>query len=89
MLSNDDDPIAFVGGKDYLPLFGTLTASLRTRKVVVFNSRTQPDLPQGFELVRYRTTTRTTWHYECARIWPQVRSGFPRITASRHRSRLL
>ena len=67
MLSNDDDPIAFVGGKDYLPLFGTLTASLRARKVVFFNSRTQPDLPQGFELVRYRTTTRTNWHYECAR----------------------
>jgi hypothetical protein len=51
----------------YLPLFGTLTASLRARKVVFFNSRTQPDLPQGFELVRYRTTTRTNWHYECAR----------------------
>ena len=67
MLASDDDPIVFVGGKDYLPLFGTLTASLRARKVVFFNSRTEPDLPQGFELVRYRTTTRTNWHYECAR----------------------
>ena len=67
MLPDDDDPILFVGGKDYLSLFGRLTASLRARKVVFFNSRTEPDLPQGFELVRYRTTTRTNWHYECAR----------------------
>lgn len=67
MLPNDDDPIVFLGGKDYLPFFGTLTASLRAWKVVFFNSRTEPDLPRGFELVRYRTTTRTNWHYECER----------------------
>ncbi len=67
MLPDDDDPIVFVGGKDYLPLFRKLTTSLRAGKVVFFNSRTEPDLPQGFEVVRYRTTTRTNWHYECAR----------------------
>ena len=67
MLPDDDDPIVFVGGKDYLPLFGKLTAPLRARKVVFFNSQTEPDLPQGFEAIRYPTTTRTNWHYECAR----------------------
>ena len=67
MVPNDTEPIVFVGGKDYLPLFGTLTVSLRARKVAFFNSRAEPDLPQGFELVRYRTTTRTNSHYECAR----------------------
>jgi hypothetical protein len=66
MLPDDDDPIVFVGGKDYLPLFGKLTSALRARKVVFFNSRTEPDLPPGFESVRYRTSTRTNWHYECA-----------------------
>ena len=67
MLPDDDDPIVFVGGKDYLPLFGKLTAPQGARKVVFFNSRTEPDLPQGFKAIRYRTTTRTNWHYECAR----------------------
>jgi hypothetical protein len=67
MLPDDDDPIVFVGGKDYLPLFGKLSAPLRARKVVFFNSRTEPDLPQGFKAIRYTTATRTNWHYECAR----------------------
>ena len=62
-----DDPIVFVGGKDYLPLFGKLTVPLRARKVVFFNSQTEPDLPKAFKAIRYPTTTRTNWHYECAR----------------------
>jgi hypothetical protein len=67
MLPDDEGPIVFVGGKDYMPLFGKLTASLGARKLVFFNSRTPPDLPHGFEAIRYSTTTRTNWHYECAR----------------------
>ena len=67
MLSDDNDPIVFVGGKDYLPLFSNLTARLQAPKIVFFNSGKAPTLAEGFEVVRYPTTTRTNWHYECAR----------------------
>ena len=67
MLPDDDEPIVFVGGKDYLPLFRKLTAQLRASKIVFFNSGKEPNLAVGFEAIRYPTTTRTNWHYECAR----------------------
>lgn len=66
MMPDDGAPIAFVGGKEYLPLFCTLSGHLRCRKTVFFNSARQPQLPPGFEVWRYRTRTRTNWHYECA-----------------------
>lgn len=67
MLTDDNDPIVFVGGKDYLPLFSNLTARLHAPKIVFFNSGKEPNLAEGFEAIRYPTTTRTNWHYECAR----------------------
>jgi hypothetical protein len=67
MLSDDNDPIVFVGGKDYLPLFSNLTARLHAPKIVFYNSGEAPNLAEGFEAIRYPTTTRTNWHYECAR----------------------
>jgi hypothetical protein len=65
-MGDDGDESIFLGGKDYLPLFCRLTAVLRGRKTVFFNSSDRPVLPAGFTPVRYRTTTRTNWHYECA-----------------------
>jgi hypothetical protein len=67
LIRDDGGDIVFLGGKDYLPLFCKLTAALRGRKAVFFNSATRPDLPSGYSPVRYRTDTRTNWHYECAR----------------------
>ena len=67
MMPDDGEPIVFLGGKDYLPLFCSLTAGLRARKTVFFSQAQEPRLPAGFQAVRYRTTTRTNWHYECAR----------------------
>jgi hypothetical protein len=67
LLPDDGDQIVFLGGKDYLPLFCLLTARSLGRKTVFFNSSRATDLPDGFTAVRYRTTTRTNWHYECAR----------------------
>jgi hypothetical protein len=61
------EEIVFLGGKDYLPLFCRLTASLPVKKTVFFNSVDRPELPDGFSPLRFRTTTRTNWHYECAR----------------------
>jgi len=66
-IPDDGDQVVFLGGKGYLPLFCSLTAALKGAKTVFFNSAERPDLPEGFTPARYRTTTRTNWHYECAR----------------------
>jgi hypothetical protein len=66
-LPDDGSETVFLGGRDYLPLFCDLTAALRGRKIVFFNSAQLQDLPEGFTALRYRTNTRTNWHYECAR----------------------
>jgi hypothetical protein len=59
------DPILFFGGKDYLPLFCSLTRSCRGEKTIFYNSALRPDA-LGCNLKRYETRTRTNWHYECA-----------------------
>jgi hypothetical protein len=59
------EPIVFLGGKDYLGLFSSLTSTLRAERQVFYNSATTPSVP-GCRLQRYETTLRTNWHYECA-----------------------
>jgi len=63
--SDSTDGIVFLGGKDYLPLFCSLTKDLRCRRTVYYNSDTPPAAP-GCSLIRFNTKTRTNWHYECA-----------------------
>jgi hypothetical protein len=63
--ADTNEEILFLGGKDYLPLFTRLTATLKTTRTVFYNSATVPDT-NGCRLVRFATTTRTNWHYECA-----------------------
>ena len=58
-----NEPVAFFGGKDYLPLFCRLTANYSGRRIAVFNSATQPQA-HGVRFVRYHSRTRTNWHYE-------------------------
>jgi len=53
------------GGKDYLPLFGTLTAKIHSPKIVFYNSSNSPPV-NGCRLKRSAATRRTNWHYECA-----------------------
>lgn len=66
-LMDDDDEIAFLGGKSYLPLFHTLTKGMSGKKVVFYNSKTPPDLlSSNIELIKFETSTRINWHYECA-----------------------
>ena len=55
----------FLGGKDYVPLFQRLTDGV-ARRTVVFKSDTPPNTP-GCQLRPYSSTTRTNWHYECAK----------------------
>jgi len=65
MLTQDEqEPILFFGGKDYLPLFARLTDHVRSERIVFFNSARAPQVDGG-RAFRFRTTTRTNWHYEC------------------------
>ena len=59
------EPIVFFGGKDYVPLFCSVTESAKDQRFLFYNSVTEPDAP-GCTLKRFNTTTRTNWHYECA-----------------------
>lgn len=65
MLPDQTDEIIFFGGKDYLPLFCDLTRTVQGARTVFYNSRNLPQAP-GCRLVRFETTTRTNWHYQCA-----------------------
>lgn len=66
MLPDDtEEDIVFFGGRDYLPLFCSLTRGTRTKRTVFFNSAQRPEVT-GCTLKRFNTTTRTNWHYECA-----------------------
>ena len=59
------DPIVFLGGKDYLPLFCSLTTRSQAERLVYFTSSTQPDA-QGCRVEKFETPARTNWHYLCA-----------------------
>jgi hypothetical protein len=63
--SGTHEPILFFGGKDYLPLFDRLTDGTLGPRIVFFNSATAPQIRNG-RAVRFETSTRTNWHYECA-----------------------
>ena len=63
--SDDNSEIVFLGGKDYVPLFCSLTSAVRNNKTVFYNSAFPPDAP-ACRLKKFPTSTRTNWHYECA-----------------------
>lgn len=60
------EPLVFLGGKDYLPHFVRLTDQYQGPRIVVFNSITKPS-HEGLTFVRYKTSTRTNWHYKAAK----------------------
>lgn len=64
--SDSNDELVFFGGKGYLPLFCELTQNYQGHRFVFYNSGIEPDTP-GCTLIRYPTTTRTNWHYSCAK----------------------
>ena len=68
MIPDNGEDIIFLGGKDYLPMFCTLTSGFKGKKTVIYNSINLPDCSTEFTLNKYETTTRTNWHYECANI---------------------
>jgi hypothetical protein len=74
--ADSDEVLVFLGGKDYLPLFATLTDGAKGRRVAFYNSMNRPEAPEC-TLQRYVTTTRTNWHYECAQALMDGRLGLP------------
>lgn len=61
-----EKPVVFLGGKNYIPLFLSLTRGTKSERIVFYNSETVPDAP-GCRPCHFSTKTRTNWHYECAR----------------------
>jgi hypothetical protein len=59
------EPIVFFGGKEYLPHFAQLTASVKGTRTVFYNSNVVPNIP-GCVLRRFDTDANTNWHYLCA-----------------------
>ncbi len=61
------DPIVFLGGKKYLPLFYALTRDIDCQKTVFYKSENPTSAPDDtFSLSKYNTTKNTNWHYDCA-----------------------
>jgi hypothetical protein len=60
-----DEEIFFVGSKDYVPLFCALTGKVKGRRKIFYNAAQAPQA-LGCETVKFKTPTRTNWHYECA-----------------------
>jgi hypothetical protein len=66
MLPDDtDEEILLFGGKDYVPLFCTLTSGVKGKRKIFHSAGQAPDAP-GCTLVKFETPRRTNWHYECA-----------------------
>jgi hypothetical protein len=59
------EPVVCFGSKEYVPLFAALTRSVKTPRIVFYNSTKSPVAP-GCRLTRFETRTRTNWQYECA-----------------------
>lgn len=66
------ETIIFFGGKNYVSLFCTLTAGVKGSRHLWYNSKNEPDAP-GCVLHRFKTTTKTNWHYECAKAFVEGR----------------
>jgi hypothetical protein len=64
----NEEPITFLGGKDYVPLFCELTKAAKGKRTVFYNSAKAPEAV-GCTLELFPTTTRTNWHYECAKVF--------------------
>jgi hypothetical protein len=62
-----EEPVVFLGGKDYVDLFCRLTAGVKGQRTVFYNSGIPPAAPDC-TLKRFVTNTRTNWHYECAKM---------------------
>jgi len=77
LASSISEPVVFLGGKDYIDLFCRLTSNVKAPRTVFYNSSSPPTAPDC-TLERFVTTTRTNWHYECAKA---LADGSQNLTA--------
>lgn len=59
-------PVVFLGGKEYIPFFCSLTKNIKSERIVFYNSAKEPPAP-GCTLSLFETTTLTNWYYECGK----------------------
>lgn len=76
MLPAAEVPVLFFGGKDYVSLFCELTSHVKGPRIVFYNS-SKPPAAVNCRLHRFDTSTRTNWHYECARAFIEGRLRLP------------
>ena len=63
-----EDDIVYVGGKKYLNLFYKLTQNLPNRKIIYYNTQTQPKANNGnYKYIRYNINYTTNWYYQLAK----------------------
>lgn len=62
---NIREPVIFFGGTSYVPTFVHLTRSLRSERIIFYNTQARI-IASGCSLRRYDTSVRTNWHYLCA-----------------------
>lgn len=62
------EPVLFFGGKAYRQLFADLTASIKSKRIVFYNSTVKPTIA-GCTLQRFETNRKRNWHYECAQAF--------------------
>jgi len=63
--ASSSEPIFFFGGKAYISLFDSLTASHSGRRIVFFNSKNPPEV-RDCELRPFIRAKTTNWQYDCA-----------------------
>ena len=70
------DPILFLGGKSYVPLFCKLTSQVKGERTVFYAGDRRPHAP-GCTLKQFRKKSFTNWHYLCAKELVQGGLGVP------------
>lgn len=65
LADSSEDEMVFFGGRDYVPLFCELTSRAKAKRKV-FHRAVEAPIAPGCILVKFETTTRTNWHYECS-----------------------
>ena len=74
LLADRIGSIVFLGGKDYVPLFRCLTEGAKDERIIFYRyggSSDNPPAAPECELRPFETSTRTNWHYECAKALMQ------------------
>lgn len=64
-------PIVFIGGRDYVALFESLTATLNRERIVFTrasdsSTASRSKVPAGIEERPFAVLASTNWHYQCA-----------------------